>query len=163
MSPRVGPPRTDFTLRFPSSVPRLIVLIQLHCLQWVILVTPMSVLRPLLHVLSAAVRQIRRNPDRPLGLGTLAESVRRENRGLSHLALGRSMAAGRTDVNVRPGGLSRHGTAESQEGDVFFGEVAPRPDSLRLRRADGHVEAPTMVEAHGAVDGALTPGAHRQR
>src|ERR1035437_331044 len=88
MSPRVGPPRTDFTLRFPSSVPRLIVLIQLHCLQWVILVTPMSVLRPLLHVLSAAVRQIRRNPDRPLGLGTLAESVRRENRGLSHLALG---------------------------------------------------------------------------
>ena len=73
------------------------------------------------------------------------------------------MAAGRTDVNVRPGGLSRHGTAESQEGDVFFGEVAPRPDSLRLRRADGHVEAPTMVEAHGAVDGALTPGAHRQR
>src|SRR5450759_1418572 len=73
------------------------------------------------------------------------------------------MAAGGTDVDVRPGGLSRYGTAESQESDVFFGEVAPRPHAFRLPRADGHIEASTMVEAHGAVDGALTPAAHRQR
>src|ERR1019366_2066406 len=84
-------------------------------------------------------------------------------RGLSHLALRRPMVARRTDVDVRPGGLPRHRTAESQESGVFFGEVAPRPHAFRLPRDDGLVEASTMVEAHGAVHGALPPAAHRHR
>src|ERR1017187_6225563 len=64
-----------------------------------------------------------------------------------------------TDVNMRSGGFSGYCLAEGEVGDVLADQVLQQPVAFGLIRMEGHVDASTVVEAHGAVYGGFAHGA----
>src|SRR5271157_3798221 len=78
------------------------------------------------------------------------------------LSAGNQFRAHGPDMNVRTRGFSGHRLAKRKKWNVVLSQVLAQPGAFRLVRIEGHVDAPAMVHAHGAMHRGFAHRAYRQ-